>query len=80
MDDRNELALNEASRTSSPLQDHRQCQACMESWLFHMRDMEHDFVIGLTTIVECLAEAEQRGAIPPLPAGWWQDARRILNM
>jgi len=37
-----------------------------------MKDKEHEFFIGLRTILSCLAIAEKEEAVPRLPYEWWQ--------
>lgn len=57
------------------------CDVCEEALLFAMRDNHHEFSINLTTILECLRVAEQRGEVPPLSKDWWyQVHRRFLSM
>lgn len=70
--------LNEAKRTEIPIQDHRDCELCMEHWLFHMKDMHHEFYIGLKTILECLDEAIDSGAIPQPPNSWFIDIQNRM--
>lgn len=47
------------------------CPTCDELLVFAMRDAKHEFSLGLTTILECLALAEKRGHVPRLPQEWW---------
>ena len=47
------------------------CPACDELLVFAMRDAQHEFSIGLITILECVALAEKRGHVPRLPQEWW---------
>ncbi len=46
-------------------------QCCDEPLLFAMRDNFHAFSMPLTTIMGCVAIAEARGILPPLPESWW---------
>jgi hypothetical protein len=36
-----------------------------------MKDNYHEFSIGLSTILSCLAMAEKEGAVPKIPYEWW---------
>mgnify|MGYP007083915063 CR=1 FL=1 len=47
------------------------CDNCSEEYLFHLKDMVHEFSIGLVDILECLHFAEQQKAVPSLPPEWW---------
>ena len=42
-----------------------------EDYLFMMKDNYHEFSIGLSTILSCLAMAEKEGAVPKIPYEWW---------
>lgn len=48
---------------------------CPEELVFAMKDNYHQFSIGLSTIIQCLAIAERDGHIPKIPADWWNDLR-----
>ncbi len=37
---------------------------------FEMKDNHHIFQLGLSTILECLLYAEQKGEVPQLPGDW----------
>ena len=54
----------------------RFCDSCDEMLLF---SMEHEggrpFVLGLSTILECLGFAIERGELPKLPSFWANDVR-----
>ena len=54
-------------------QDHTECDRCDETLIFAMRDKYHEFSIGLTQILHCLAIAQQEGYVPELPDQWWND-------
>ena len=53
--------------------DHVNCESCFENLVFAMRDNNHDFSLGLSTVLECLNIAEKEGYVPKLPAEWWID-------
>ena len=36
-----------------------------------IKDHYHEFSIGLSTILSCLAMAEKEGAVPKIPYEWW---------
>ncbi|MDR0770545.1 MAG: hypothetical protein LBE75_05040 [Burkholderiales bacterium] len=44
---------------------------CDNHLLFAMKDNYHEFTLGITTVLECLAIAEKSGAVPELPSEWW---------
>ena len=62
---------NRANLEDNGIKDHTECEQCTEDYLFFMKDQEHEFSIGLKTILACLAFAEEKGAVPPLPYEWW---------
>ncbi len=47
-----------------------QCKKCPERVVFVLRDKEHEFSIGLSSVVECLAFAVKNGDLPKLPRHW----------
>lgn len=49
------------------------CTECYESYLFSLRDNDHEFSIGLIDILRCLKFAEEQGAVPPISEKWWID-------
>lgn len=62
---------NRAELKTRGVQDHSDCEDCLEEYIFQMQDKYHEFSIGLTTVLSCLAFAQQQGAVPPLPEDWW---------
>lgn len=50
------------------------CDNCCESVIFHLRDNEHEFTMGLSTVLECLMFVIQQGDLPKLPISWLADA------
>jgi hypothetical protein len=65
---------NTANLEPREIIEHFSCEECTEEYLFKMRDNYHEFSIGLTTILSCLALAQGEGALPELPADWWSKA------
>lgn len=51
--------------------DHSDCEECLEDYIFAMKDSHHEFALPLTTVLACLAFAEEEGAVPKLPDDWW---------
>lgn len=62
---------NRAYLEDNRIKDHTGCEQCTEDYLFFMKDQEHEFSIGLKTVLACLAFAEEKGAVPSLPHEWW---------
>lgn len=56
------------------------CENCSEKLLFHLHDNFHEFTLGMTTILQCLRFAEDKGAVPKLPSEWWIAAERYYEM
>ena len=50
------------------------CNNCFEQIVFMLKDKNHEFSIGLTTILECLAFAIKNGDLPKLPQSWLSSA------
>lgn len=55
------------------------CDSCCESVIFHLRDNEHEFTMGLSTVLECLMFAVQQGDLPKLPLSWLSDADDVCG-
>ena len=51
-------------------------ECCHEELVFALRDKHHEFSLGLSTILECLAAAERTGNVPKLPDMWWLQIRQ----
>ncbi|MDH2431029.1 hypothetical protein QCD60_30380 [Pokkaliibacter sp. MBI-7] len=66
-----------ADQPLAPPQPPSQC--CDEPLLFAMRDNYHAFSMPLTTIMGCVAIAEARGILPPLPESWWVEVGNAYN-
>lgn len=56
------------------------CESCFEQVVFSLRDNHHEFSVGLTTILECLAFAISQGELPKLPRSWCADVEHALNV
>lgn len=55
------------------------CDNCCESVIFHLRDSEHEFTMGLSTVLECLMFAIEQGDLPKLPISWLSDADHVCG-
>lgn len=60
---------------SDACRDVTDCEDCLEELVFAMKDKHHEFSIGLSTILYCLAIAEKEGYVPRLPPEWWEQVR-----
>ena len=49
------------------------CNRCDERVIFHLRDKDHEFTMGLSTVLECLMFAVEQGDLPKLPLSWCTD-------
>ena len=47
------------------------CERCGDPLIFAMQDRQHQFSLGLVTVLQCLRVAEQEGFVPALPPEWW---------
>lgn len=47
------------------------CEDCFEQYFFKMKDKDHEFSLGLTVVLDCLAQAQSAGVIPPIDNEWW---------
>lgn len=52
------------------------CPHCDEALVFAMKDREHEFSLGLSSILECMVIAEHMGYIPPFSGNWWVSLER----
>ena len=66
---------NVASLVDNKAIEHSDCEECNENYIFKLRDNEHEFYIGLTTILSCLAFAQAEGAVPEIDEDWWINIR-----
>ena len=53
-----------------------ECENCCEELVFAMRDKYHEFSLGLSVVLHCLAVAEKEGYVPKLPMEWWDTLRK----
>lgn len=63
----NEMLLNRAKAETA---NEVYCNDCIEDVVFLMKDKEHAFSVGLSTIMECLEAAILHGDLPKLPQSW----------
>lgn len=47
------------------------CERCGDPLIFAMQDRQHQFSLGLVTVLQCLRVAEREGFVPALPPEWW---------
>ena len=52
------------------------CENCCEELTFAMCDKYHEFSLGLSVVLRCLAVAEKEGCVPKLPMDWWDTLRK----
>lgn len=45
------------------------CERCGDPLIFAMQDRQHQFSLGLVTVLQCLRVAEREGFVPALPPG-----------
>ena len=55
------------------------CDNCFEHVVFMLRDKDHEFSMGLITVMQCLAFAIENGDLPKLPQSWLADVDFALN-
>jgi len=79
LENSNESYLNKATpkieKDVWEVEDHTQGEDCSEELMFAMKDNYHDFSLGLSVVLSCLAIAEKEGYVPPLPDKWWLQTR-----
>ena len=73
----NEIFFNRAEVESA---EQIACDKCFEQVVFSLKDNYHEFSIGITTVLECLAFAIYQGNLPKLPRSWCADVERALNI
>lgn len=61
----------EAKLVRKAIVDHLDCQECSDNYYFLLKDTVHEFSLSLTTVLACLAFAEEEGAVPTVPPDWW---------
>lgn len=68
---------NETLGNSSPCSTEDmecRCGYCEGQSYFELKDNRGLFGLPLSTLMECLAFAEEKGAIPPIDPNWWLEA------
>lgn len=55
------------------------CDKCFEQLVFLLKDKQHEFSMGLTTVLQCLDFAIRSGNLPKLPESWISDVEATLN-
>ena len=55
------------------------CDNCWETVIFHLKDKNNEFSMGLSTVMECLIFAIQQGDLPRLPLSWLSDADDVCH-
>lgn len=46
------------------------CDNCSEQVIFLLKDKDHEFSLGLATVLDCLFFAIKSGNLPKLPSDW----------
>ena len=67
MDKNKEIFFNRAEIENA---EHICCDNCFEQVVFLLKDKDHEFSMGLNTILDCLAFAIESGDLPKLPLSW----------
>ena len=78
MDTNNHQEMNEHSVDLEKAEEIA-CDKCCESVIFHLRDKEHEFTMGLSTVLECIMFAIEQGDLPKLPMSWLADADHVCG-
>ncbi len=56
------------------------CDNCFEQVVFLLKDKDHEFSMGLTTVLECLEFAIKSGNLPKLPMSWCSDVGSSFDL
>ena len=78
MDTNNHQEMNERSVGLEKAEEIA-CDNCCESVIFHLRDKEHEFTMGLSTVLECVMFAIEQGDLPKLPMSWLADVDHVCG-
>ena len=62
-----EVFFNRAEVTEA---EEMHCDSCYERVVFRLKDKDHEFTMGLSTVWECCAFAVKNGDLPKLPRHW----------
>ena len=52
---------------------------CFDPVVFMLKDKEHEFSIGLETILKCLFFAVEKGDLPKLPSSWLKQVHQYYR-
>lgn len=69
--DTKEIFETRATLQSGQTVAENNCEHCEDPLIFAMQDKQHQFSLGLITVLQCLRLAEQEGFVPALPPEWW---------
>lgn len=78
MDTKNHQKMND-NKVNLEKAEESVCDSCCESVIFHLCNNEHEFTMGLSTVLECLMFAIQQGDLPKLPLSWLGDADDVCG-
>ena len=67
----NDDLFNKAKEISFSEAEKMSCENCFEELIFLLKDKNHEYSIGIITILECLAFAIENGNLPKLPSKWF---------
>lgn len=67
---RKEMFFNRAEAVEA---EKMYCENCNEKAVFLLKDKDHEFSMGLTTVLQCLEFAIKSGCLPKLPMSWCSD-------
>ena len=59
--------------------EHINCDNCFDPVVFMLKDKEHEFSIGLETILKCLFFAVEKGDPPKLPSSWLKQVHQYYR-
>lgn len=60
--------------------EHIICNNGSEQAIFLMRDKDHEFTLGLTSVLECIGFAVKNGDLPKLPKDWCDKVEKELGV
>lgn len=72
--------MSKENKISTYIENHEECQECMERWMFHLQDLHNDYYVGLSCILQCLSDAQEAGAVPKLPHEWWRECQPLMKL
>lgn len=59
--------------------ERQHCEECFEPVVFLLKDKEHEFSLGLSTVLECLAFAVRTGDLPKIPTSWFSVVDEVCD-